>query len=259
MSFQLRREELLDGQQLTAMLSENPARAAQAILLAAKQGIVEGQALLGQILLDGQGIECDPMLAKRWFQIAANTGHLMARNMLGRCWEHGWGGEVDFTLASLEYRQAAEAGLDWAMYNYANLLATGRGVAEDQVAALSLYRQAAELGHAKSMNLLGRYLEEGRHCPQDLAQAYAWYKRSALGGDFRGQFSHASILLEQGDAEGALPWFQSALDSGNLNFLRVGREALRHALDVRVIKIGDAYQQRIDTLQGDTSDRAPTA
>ena len=144
MSFQLRREEVLDGAQLSAMLAENPGKAAQAILIAAKQGIVDGQALLGQILLDGQGIERDPVLAKRWFQIAANSGHLMARNMLGRCWEHGWGGPVDCTLASLEYRQAAEAGLDWALYNYANLLATGRGVAPDQGAAFKLYRVAAQ-------------------------------------------------------------------------------------------------------------------
>ena len=112
MSFQLRREEVLDGDQLSAMLAENPAKAAQAILMAAKEGIVDGQALLGQILLDGQGIERDPVLAKRWFQISANAGHLMARNMLGRCWEHGWGGPVDCTLASLEYRRCHRTS-DW--------------------------------------------------------------------------------------------------------------------------------------------------
>ena len=110
MSFQLRREEVLDGDQLSAMLAENPAKAAQAILMAAKQGIVDGQALLGQILLDGQGIKGDPVLAKRWFQIAANEGHLMARNMLGRCWEHGWGGPVDFTLAVLNIGKRQRAG-----------------------------------------------------------------------------------------------------------------------------------------------------
>ena len=127
MGFLLRREEVLNVEQLQSMLDDSPVRAAQAILVAAKEGLVDAQALLGQILLDGQGIERDPVLARRWFQIAANAGHLMARNMLGRCWEHGWGGPSDLTLASLEYRQAAEAGLDWAMYNYANLLATGRG------------------------------------------------------------------------------------------------------------------------------------
>lgn len=91
MSFQLRREEVLDAAGLAAMLEESPARAAQAILLAAGEGEVEAQALLGQILLDGQGIAQDQPLALRWFGIAAGRGHLMARNMLGRCQEHGWG------------------------------------------------------------------------------------------------------------------------------------------------------------------------
>ena len=81
MSFQLRREEVLNGDQLSAMLSENPAKAAQAILMAAKEGIVDGQALLGQILLDGQGIERDPVLARRWFQIAANAGKISSDKM----------------------------------------------------------------------------------------------------------------------------------------------------------------------------------
>ena len=234
MPFQLRREEVLDGEQLRAMLTENPARAAQAILIAAKQGIVDGQALLGQILLDGQGIERDAVLAKRWFQIAANGGHLMARNMLGRCWELGWGGPVDWALASLEYRQAAEAGLDWAMYNYANLLATGRGVIENQPAALALYRQAAERGHAKSMNLVGRYLEGGQFCAQDLDAARHWYKCSAQGGDFRGQFSHASVLAEAGQIDEALVWFERALAGGNSKFLAAAHQTLSSAPDPRI-------------------------
>lgn len=250
MSFQLRREEVLDGDQLSAMLAENPAKAAQAILLAAKQGIVDGQALLGQILLDGQGIARDPVLAKRWFQIAANGGHLMARNMLGRCWEHGWGGPVDCTLASLEYRQAAEGGLDWALYNYANLLATGRGVAQDQSSAFKLYWVAAQAGHAKSMNLVGRYLEEGVHCPVDKQAACAWYERSALGGDFRGQFSHASVLVEAGDIDEALSWFERALAGGNLNFLRVSLAALLEAREPRVRALSESWQARLNTLQG---------
>jgi TPR repeat protein len=38
------------------MLDESPARAAQAILLAARAGLLDAQALLGQILLEGRGI-----------------------------------------------------------------------------------------------------------------------------------------------------------------------------------------------------------
>ena len=245
MSYQLRREEVLDGDQLKAMLNESPARAAQAILIAAREGVLDAQALLGQILLDGQGIEQDQPLAVRWFGIAAQRGHLMARNMLGRCHEHGWGCVADATVAAQHYRVGAEAGLDWAMYNYANLLATGRGVIEDQLQALALYRRAAELGHAKSMNLLGRYLEEGRVCPADPVGAVDWYRRSATGGDFRGQFSYAAVLADEGNVEEALVWLRKALAGGNLNFLRVASQTLLSAVNPHIREMAALYLQRV--------------
>ncbi|MHC8304161.1 tetratricopeptide repeat protein [Pseudomonas sp. PB3P13] len=245
MTFQLRREEVLDGDQLKSMLEESPARAAQAILIAAREGVLDAQALLGQILLDGRGIAQDQPLAVRWFAIAAQRGHLMARNMLGRCHEHGWGCEADASIAARHYRVAAEAGLDWAMYNYANLLATGRGVTEDQVQALNLYRAAAELGHAKSMNLLGRYLEEGRVCPVDTAAAYEWYRRSAIGGDFRGQFSYAAVLADRGETDQAMSWLHKALEGGNANFLRAACESLLAARHPEIREMADAYRLRL--------------
>ncbi|HWT70431.1 MAG TPA: tetratricopeptide repeat protein [Pseudomonas sp.] len=248
MSFQLRRQEVLDGERLSAMLDESPARAAQAILMAAREGVVDAQALLGQILLDGRGIAQDQPLALRWFNIAARQGHLMARNMLGRCHEHGWGCTADATVAAGHYRQAADAGLDWAMYNYANLLATGRGVSEDQVQALSLYRGAAEQGHAKSMNLLGRYLEEGRVCPADPEAARDWYRRSAVGGDFRGQFSYAAVLAGEGNIDEALVWLRKALAGGNLNFLRVASDALLEAVNPQLREMATLFQQRLIQL-----------
>ena len=249
MSFQLRRQEVLDGDRLKAMLDESPARAAQAIVAAAREGLVDAQALLRQILLDGNGITQDQPLALRWFDIAARQGHMMARNMLGRCHEHGWGCVADAAMAARHYRIAAEAGLDWAMYNYANLLATGRGVAEDQLQALELYRCAAELGHAKSMNLLGRYLEEGQVCPKDLQAAHGWYRRSAEGGDFRGQFSFAAVLADQGNIDEALQWLRRALSGGNLNFLRVASEALLGATDPQIRALAPAYAKRFAELE----------
>lgn len=247
--FRIRREEVLDGDRLKAMLDESPARAAQAILIAAGEGVVDAQALLGQILLDGRGIGQDPPLAVRWFEIAAQRGHLMARNMLGRCHEHGWGCRADASTAASHYRVAAEAGLDWAMYNFANLLATGRGVVEDQLQALDLYRRAAELGHAKSMNLLGRYLEDGRVCPADPLAARDWYRRSAVGGDFRGQFSYAAVLADEGNVDEALVWLRKALAGGNLNFLRVASKALQEASDPYIRALATDYARRHAELE----------
>ncbi|MFW0757580.1 tetratricopeptide repeat protein [Pseudomonas sp. H11T01] len=237
------------------MLEESPARAAQAILIAAKEGVLDAQALLGQILLDGLGIAQDQTLALRWFEIAANGGHLMARNMLGRCHEHGWGCTADTVVAASHYRQAADAGLDWGLYNYANLLATGRGVVEDQAQALACYRRAAELGHAKSMNLLGRYLEEGRFCPADPVAAFEWYRRSAEGGDFRGQFSYAAVLADDGRVEEALVWLRKALVGGNLNFLRVACKTLLNATHPQIRGLAKDYHRRAMQL-GDERDVA---
>jgi TPR repeat protein len=265
MSWNLRREEVLDGDQLRAMLEDSPASAARAILIAAQAQIVDAQALLGQILLDGTGIERDPALALVWFQIAARNGHAMAHNMAGRCYEHGWGCETDAAKAAGHYRLAAEAGLDWGFYNYGNLLATGRGVNKDQARALACYRKAADLGHAKSMNLVGRYLEEGLCCEQDVPAAHEWYRRSAEGGDFRGQFSYASVLADQGHVEDAIVWFNSALELGNLNFLRGSGEALRLSTNAKIRALAIDYCGKAaelgsseDKTSGPKSSNTPT-
>jgi TPR repeat protein len=253
MSWNLRRQEVLDGEQLRAMLQDNPASAARAILIAAQENMPDAQALLGQILLDGAGIEQDAALALTWFQIAARNGHAMAINMAGRCHEHGWGCEPDATKAAEYYRQAAEAELDWGFYNYGNLLATGRGVNKDQARALACYRKAAQMGHAKSMNLLGRYLEEGLYCEQNLPAAHDWYRRSAEGCDFRGQFSHAAVLAEQGHIEEAITWFRTALSIGNLKFLRVSRETLMSAAQPEIRALAIEYYHQASII-GDKQD-----
>ena len=235
---------------------DNPRAIASTLLDAAGRGEVEAQALLGQILLDGNGIERDPKLAVTWFGIAARQGHAMAQNMLGRCLEHGWGCAPDLVAAVQHYRQAAERGLDWGMYNLANLLATGRGVGQDHAAAFSLYRRAAGLGHAKSMNLVGRYLDEGVLGAPEPQAALEWFRRSAEGGDFRGQFSYALRLLEQGQREQASEWLEQALAGGNLNFLRASRSRVL-ALE-GFASLAQAYYQRAAEL-GDDSDQQALA
>lgn len=253
MTYLPRRNEV-SPDQLPDMLVGEPREAARTILAVAETGLADAQVMLGQILLEGRGIQRDPELAVRWFRIARAQGNAMAHNMLGRCLEHGWGCNPAPSAAASEYRKAAEQGLDWAMYNLANLFATGRGVAQDQAQALALYRQAATLGHAKSMNLLGRYLEEGLVVPADPAAALEWYRRAAEAGDFRGQFSYAAVLITQQQWDEARRWLIQALATGHLNFLRKARDEL---LAVRIEHIADitmAYVARCADI-GDQGDR----
>lgn len=229
MSYQLRREDVVDVAGLKAMLEHSPGQAAQAILAAAGEGMVEAQLLLGQILLDGRGIEADEAVARRWFGIAAQGGSAMAHNMLGRCLEHAWGGAQDWSQAAIHYARAADAGLDWGLYNLGNLLATGRGVPANQAQALLCYEKAAQMGHAKSMNLYGRYLEQGIATAPSPVRAVRWYRRSAEAGDFRGMFSLALVLVERGEMAEAGAWLERARVEGNLNFLRSALVTLQGA------------------------------
>jgi TPR repeat protein len=247
--FSLRRLEVLDNEQLQAMLAAEPRKAAQALVIAAGQGVVDAQALLGQILLDGRGIERDAVLALKWFAIAASRGHAMAHNMLGRCHEHGWGCEASAERAAGHYLHAARSGLDWGLYNLANLLGTGRGVALDHSRAFACYLQAATMGHAKSMNLVGRYLEQGLVAGADLPRPQVWYMRSAQAGDFRGQFSHAAMLAEEGDVDTALIWLQRALEGGNANFLRSSLKVLEQTRQPAIRAMASLYVQRLQALE----------
>ena len=248
MKARLRHHEALSGVQLQAMLGGDPRARANAILAATRSGSLDAQLLLGQILLDGQGIQRDPALAMAWFRIAANRGHAMGHNMLGRCHEHGWGCVPDLPAAAAHYRQAAAQGLDWGLYNLANLLATGRGVQQDQAGAFDHYQRAATLGHAKSMNLLGRCYEEGLGIAVNPQQALNWYRRSAEGGDFRGQFSYAAVLISQGDWSSAQYWLLQALELGHLTFLRQARDQLAAAALSELADITQAFAQRCAEL-----------
>ncbi|WDY57152.1 tetratricopeptide repeat protein [Pseudomonas sp. PSKL.D1] len=248
MSYQLRREEVVDVAGLKAMLEHSPGQAAQAILAAAGQGVVEAQSLLGQILLDGRGIEQDAIVARRWFGIAAQGGSAMAHNMLGRCLEHGWGGEVNLSQAAIQYACAADAGLDWGLYNLGNLMATGRGVPENQAQALMCYEKAAQMGHAKSMNIYGRYLEQGIATAPSPVRAVRWYRRSAEAGDFRGMFSLGLVLVERGEMAEAGRWLEQARVEGNLNFLRSALVTLQGAGPV-LMAFAQRYAEQLEQVE----------
>jgi TPR repeat protein len=238
-------------EQLAEKLAGPPAEVARWLEAAAKYGLVEAQAALGQILLDGRGVPQDRAAAARWFGIAADAGHIPAVNMLGRCCELGWGLAPDLPRAAECYRRAAEAGLDWGQYNYANLLLRGRGVPRDRRHALELYRRAAAQGHAKSVNLVGRFIEEGWEVPANPPLAAHWYRRAAEAGDFRGQYNLASVLACQNDLAGAELWLRRAMTTASRDFLCVMESLLAGSPEPRLRRIGTEAGAAARTPRGE--------
>ena len=202
-----------------AALAGPPHQAAAFLRDAARAGVVEAQFQLGRMLLDGHDMGPAPAEGLHWFAEAARRGHVSAMNMVGRCYEHGWGIAADPERAAAWYRAAADRGLDWGMYNLATLLALGNGANQDRDAALALFRRAAALGHAKSINMIGSFLEDGWVVERDIGAAADHYRRAAEAGDFRGQFNHARMLIDAGEADAATRWLRRLPDSATPAFL----------------------------------------
>ncbi|CAN5500978.1 tetratricopeptide repeat protein [soil metagenome] len=204
---------------IAARLAGSPEQRAATIGALAQAGVADAQALLGQLLLDGNGIAQDVPAALDWFTRAAAQHHVMAINMVGRCYDLGWGTAPDKARAAACYRIAAERGLDWGMYNYATLLALGAGVAEDKPAALGWFRKAAALGNAKAINFVGSFHEDGWVVARDVNAAAYCYARAAQGGDFRGAFNHARMLGAAGKIEDAIHWLRRAGETATPAFV----------------------------------------
>lgn len=232
---------------LRELLSGPTEQVAETMRAAAEGGSVDAQLLLGQMLLDGHGLERDRPAALRWFDRAARAGSAMAMNMIGRCCEHGWGCAVDPSRAAEWYRAAASRGLDWGMYNLATLLALGRGVAEDKKQALELFRRASALGHAKSSTMIGSFHEDGWVVDRDLDAATGFYRQGAEGGDFRGQFNLARMLIDGGNAEEGCSWLRRSVETATPAFIdqvRAWQAAHPHPV-MRMLKLdaidGEGY------------------
>ena len=209
----------LSPETIAARLCGSPEERAALIRQGAESGVAEAQAVHGQMLLDSG----DAVGGFGWFNKAAAQGHLMALNMVGRCYDLGWGVAVDKGRAAECFRIAADRGLDWAMYNYGTALALGEGVAEDKAAALGWFEKAAALGNAKAVNHIGSFHEDGWVVPRDIAKAAEYYARAAVGGDFRGAFNHARMLLDAGHMDEARDWLRRAAETGTPAFVEKTR------------------------------------
>ncbi len=212
---------------LQRILAGPPEQAAATLRAAAEGGVVQAQLVYGQWLLDGRGVACDPAQAVQWFHHAAREGEPMALNMLGQCHAHGWGMPANPLLAAYWFRLAAQGGLDWGMYNYATALALGQGVERDHATALDWFRKAAALGHAKSSNMIGGFYEDGWVVERDEDAALEHYLRAAAGGDFRGRFNAARLLIACGRLDEAMPWLDRVPETATPAFLRKAATWLR--------------------------------
>lgn len=85
-------------------------RAAQELLIEAKQGNAESQCLLGQMYYEGVGVKQDYKQSALWFTKAAKHKHAEAQYFLGLQYQNGQGVKQNQTEAEALFQRAAKLG-----------------------------------------------------------------------------------------------------------------------------------------------------
>jgi uncharacterized protein len=144
--------------------------------------VVAARHIYARWLLEGRGVERDPVQARELLARAAEAGSLEAATLLGDLMLNGIGGPKDPHGALACYEPAAKQNYVGAMFATAALLGGGNGIEPDRTAALGWYRRAAEAGHARAQLMLARYLAGGVGGEPDIAAARDWLRRAADQG-----------------------------------------------------------------------------
>jgi TPR repeat protein len=112
----------------------------------AKSGDIDAATMLGEMYLDGIGVEQDNKKAYYWIQKAANAGDKEAEYLLGFMYENGIEVKEDIAQAVIWYEKAANKGDIMAMYNLAFIYKNGaNGVKKDLQKAVMLMSEVEEM------------------------------------------------------------------------------------------------------------------
>ncbi len=107
--------------------NEKEQKASEAFFLAAKSGDLDSQMILGEMYLDGIGVEVDHQKAFFWLSKAARSGDVEAQHLLGFMYENGLEVAVNMKRAVKWYTEAALQGDVLSQYNLAIIYKEGKG------------------------------------------------------------------------------------------------------------------------------------
>jgi TPR repeat protein/serine/threonine protein kinase len=184
---------------------------------AALAGSLDALSDVGNLLLDGVGVDPNPKAGLHWLRLAAKGGSGKAMEKLGMVLladrpQEAW----TFTLA------AAKAGHPAAMYRVGATLVEGRnGVTADPPRGLRWLERAIEHESLISIVFLAGLLDKGsRAIPQDRVRARSLYLSAAARGDSNAMYC-LGLMLKNGtgglkDLSGARMWLARAVEAGSV-------------------------------------------
>lgn len=127
----------------------------QKTMVLAKQGHKVHQLNLGIMYLQGQaGLPISPKLAASWLKKSANSGVANAQFLLGDLYVDGVGVNKDYEKAMFWYKKSAAQSYPMAMYSVGAMYANGFGVKKDTKQARHWFQQATWKGNGRAKKAL---------------------------------------------------------------------------------------------------------
>lgn len=158
--------------------------ASQALRAAALAGDPAAAFEIARRFTDGEGVPPSPARAAEWLAYAAKNGSIPAAYRLGSIYEKGMDGVPrDVAKARQLYEQAANAGNVAAMHNLGVMLASGAAGQPDYRTAVTWFTLAAERGVRDSQYNLAVLYARGFGVPANPAEAWRWFALAAARGD----------------------------------------------------------------------------
>jgi TPR repeat protein len=169
----------------------------------AREGNAKAEFNLGQMYINGDGVQQDVPQAVKWYRLSADHGY----------------SEAQYTLGALHFRRYAALPSD--------------------LEAIDWYRRAADQGHLRSQLNLGDLYFKGEVVPQDISMALGWYRLAASQGNGDAQHQlgviYANGVGVDKDVVKGCMWFLLAADNAEprhrartgklLNFTAAGMTA----------------------------------
>ncbi|MDO9177111.1 MAG: tetratricopeptide repeat protein [Agitococcus sp.] len=119
------------------------------------------------------------MQAFKIFLPLAESGNAEAQNRIGNMYLEGFGVEENYEQALKWCTKSAEQGYPNAWHNLGFMYSNGKGVAQSDIKAVEWYRKAADQGVAAAQVNLGIAYEDGLGVDRDYEQAAEWYRKAA--------------------------------------------------------------------------------
>lgn len=182
----------------TAKLQESPQRSVDEILAAARNGDLEAQLQMAEMLYYGDRVPADAKTAMQWYRQAALKGDAGAQAMVAYMLHEGVGCERSEAEAFNWFRLGAENGDAYCQFMFGSALEEGLHTPKNVSAALNWYRKAADQGHNEAQFALGWELYSGENIAEDIAAAADLFQRAAQQGNPAAQYN-LGVMLAYGE------------------------------------------------------------